>query len=285
MALIACPECGREKVSDSAISCPDCGFNIKEYMHTKIIKKTFYDEFSFEKCVFENGIADGASGKYIGRNKKYDFIYEVMGKTIITKNVQKGNVSSDTLINNDKIIVEDSPFVVKGSLPEGKTFSTTFNKYDSKNEVWESTHFAEDGTFTKMSSKGVVTHKGIYLRDDCFIAIKFTNPDWGTYLLYIEDNNMYSFFRFEESLLPTLKKLKSDIESIKVDVEPKKPNFYEIKQSERKDNSVAVTCPYCKSTNTSKIGALKRSTSFGLFGFGSSKIGKQWHCNSCSSDF
>lgn len=31
MALIQCPECGREKVSDTAEMCPDCGFGIKEY--------------------------------------------------------------------------------------------------------------------------------------------------------------------------------------------------------------------------------------------------------------
>lgn len=31
MALVKCPECGREKVSDTAKSCPDCGFNVKEY--------------------------------------------------------------------------------------------------------------------------------------------------------------------------------------------------------------------------------------------------------------
>ncbi len=46
-----------------------------------------------------------------------------------------------------------------------------------------------------------------------------------------------------------------------------------------------VTCPYCKSTRVAKIGVIKRSVSFGLFGFGSGKIGKQWHCNSCKSDF
>ena len=31
MALVKCPECGREKVSDSAEACPDCGFNIRKY--------------------------------------------------------------------------------------------------------------------------------------------------------------------------------------------------------------------------------------------------------------
>lgn len=31
MALISCPECGRERVSDTANSCPGCGYNIAEH--------------------------------------------------------------------------------------------------------------------------------------------------------------------------------------------------------------------------------------------------------------
>ena len=31
MALVKCPECGREKVSDNAEACPDCGYAIKAY--------------------------------------------------------------------------------------------------------------------------------------------------------------------------------------------------------------------------------------------------------------
>lgn len=31
MALIECPECGRENVSDSAEACPDCGYGIKAH--------------------------------------------------------------------------------------------------------------------------------------------------------------------------------------------------------------------------------------------------------------
>lgn len=46
-----------------------------------------------------------------------------------------------------------------------------------------------------------------------------------------------------------------------------------------------ITCPYCKSTNVQKIGLLNRTFSTGLFGLGSSKVGKQWHCNNCKSDF
>lgn len=47
----------------------------------------------------------------------------------------------------------------------------------------------------------------------------------------------------------------------------------------------SVKCPYCSSTNTSKISMVGRVVSTGLFGLGSKKIGKQYHCNKCNSDF
>lgn len=53
----------------------------------------------------------------------------------------------------------------------------------------------------------------------------------------------------------------------------------------RKQSEPKITCPYCKSTNTKKIGVISRSVSIGLFGLGSKKINKQWHCNHCGSDF
>lgn len=46
-----------------------------------------------------------------------------------------------------------------------------------------------------------------------------------------------------------------------------------------------VKCPYCQSTNTKKLDVIDRGVSFGIFGFASSKVGKQWHCNNCKSDF
>lgn len=46
-----------------------------------------------------------------------------------------------------------------------------------------------------------------------------------------------------------------------------------------------VTCSYCGSTNVKKIGLLNRAISTELWGLGSKKIGKQFHCNNCKSDF
>ena len=46
-----------------------------------------------------------------------------------------------------------------------------------------------------------------------------------------------------------------------------------------------IHCPYCNSTNVTKIGTVNRAISVGMFGLASKKIGKQWHCNNCGSDF
>lgn len=52
-----------------------------------------------------------------------------------------------------------------------------------------------------------------------------------------------------------------------------------------KPSEPKITCPYCKATNIRKIGIVSRSVSAGIFGLGSKKIGKQWHCDHCGSDF
>lgn len=52
-----------------------------------------------------------------------------------------------------------------------------------------------------------------------------------------------------------------------------------------KGNPYGITCPYCHATNIRKIGIVSRSISAGIFGLGSKKIGKQWHCDHCGSDF
>lgn len=44
MALIKCPECGKENVSDSAVSCPECGFAIKKYVIEKHWKEQNEEE-------------------------------------------------------------------------------------------------------------------------------------------------------------------------------------------------------------------------------------------------
>ena len=47
MALVKCPECGRENVSDSAEMCPDCGYSIKKHfdmIKEQQLKQEIYEE-------------------------------------------------------------------------------------------------------------------------------------------------------------------------------------------------------------------------------------------------
>lgn len=46
-----------------------------------------------------------------------------------------------------------------------------------------------------------------------------------------------------------------------------------------------VECPYCHSMNTEKISGVARGVSIYVMGVASPKIGKQWHCKQCGSNF
>ena len=44
-----------------------------------------------------------------------------------------------------------------------------------------------------------------------------------------------------------------------------------------------IHCPYCNSSNVTKIGTVNRAVSVGMLGLASSKIGKTHKCNECGS--
>ena len=46
---------------------------------------------------------------------------------------------------------------------------------------------------------------------------------------------------------------------------------------------INVYCPYCNSSNVTKISIVNRAVSVGMFGLASSKIGKTHKCNDCGS--
>lgn len=51
-------------------------------------------------------------------------------------------------------------------------------------------------------------------------------------------------------------------------------------------SAVKPECPYCHSTNTSKISGASKAGSVAMFGiFAAGKVSKQWHCYKCGSDF
>lgn len=49
--------------------------------------------------------------------------------------------------------------------------------------------------------------------------------------------------------------------------------------------SPLVYCPFCNSVNTVKISTTSKVINTAMFGIFGTKRHKQWHCNSCNSDF
>ena len=67
MALVKCPECSREKVSDSADMCPDCGYAIKAY-YDKV--KQEEEEKRLEEEREKQRIADEEKRKRLQEDKE-----------------------------------------------------------------------------------------------------------------------------------------------------------------------------------------------------------------------
>ena len=59
----------------------------------------------------------------------------------------------------------------------------------------------------------------------------------------------------------------------------------ELDEYNAKSRPNAVQCPYCKSWQTEKIGTGERVVSIAVAGPASGKIGKQWKCLKCGSNF
>lgn len=54
---------------------------------------------------------------------------------------------------------------------------------------------------------------------------------------------------------------------------------------EKQQPTSSITCPYCKSTNCTRITATAKAINTALFGIFGNKRRYQWHCNNCKSDF
>lgn len=63
MALVTCPECGREGVSDTAIACPSCGFPIKAYFEQSEVKPNLEENKADNNPVAEKNGSGKSSNK------------------------------------------------------------------------------------------------------------------------------------------------------------------------------------------------------------------------------
>lgn len=91
MALVKCPECGRDNVSDSAKACPNCGYNIRGYYSniTQMNNSTsenegvnYLDDASVNNSD-DASVNNSDDGSYTQNSKDRNITYVVIGLIVL----------------------------------------------------------------------------------------------------------------------------------------------------------------------------------------------------------
>lgn len=98
MALIKCPECGRDNVSDSAVSCPNCGFNIREYFEKlQTDEDDFIENFTTDTVKNESAELERINKEREERNKREEERLKALSNT------NKNNIEIENKRNSERI--------------------------------------------------------------------------------------------------------------------------------------------------------------------------------------
>jgi len=205
--LIKCPECGRENVSDTAATCPDCGYEIKTYfekIRQKEIQEAKYKEAQQKHM---EDVAARATAVHVPTKRPSMNIY-LYGSILC---------GIFTIIS---IIVQFWLGMLFLAVATWVYYSLGMDKLKARQKIYD-------------------MHK--------------------------QDTEQY-----QKQIILLQDSEKAQVEAIR--------NYKNL-------NLTNAKCPICGSSNIKKISTINKVVSTEMLGLASNKIGKQWHCNSCKSDF
>lgn len=247
MALVKCPECGRENVSDSATSCPNCGYNIKE--HYDKVKREEQERLKQER-IKAMPKAQRPNLNYCPECKK-----EFPGDLRICPNCGFSLDDKENILRlkeiarleieaNDKLWFKDSLKLIVTFAIFSICFFILF-------------YFIRFGLF---SAGGILSF---------LLTIGF---------LF----SLYSDYSSKEKAKEELELAKKDYDKYKAQKD-KEREAAKIRSA--MDNARRAAnhpkCPNCGSTNTVRITTANRMASVAAVGIASGKIGKQFECKNC----
>lgn len=203
----------------------------------------------------ENDTAEGLFGKYTRRA----FLNE--GKELLEKHPEYHYVSEDPYIRNDKDLYTSVlwAYMIDYILKE---HPETQWQYDFGK--WQEIHSEEHAGF----------HKG--KENKIYLGINGRFIRWYNDQLREQANPGTLERERQERIREQAQKDKELQESIALH---RQIDAYNAAKHPH------VECPYCHSMNTEKISGVARGVSIYVMGVASPKIGKQWHCKQCGSDF
>ena len=241
MALIKCPECGKENVSDSAEKCPECGYPIKKYLSKQ--KKTIEKRDSVNKIQRDKSESEDSSSVFWSKNLKPILLFTsiallIIGALVLLSNrnnsltrIDSEQTSNDEMSTTDINEVaeideieedyfetpEDIPFVSDSSEDEWNTQG--FNDNPNNLHTLKSIRTSGENEF---KDYGRVTRQGkwVYFYEDNALY-KVNIDNWqpvfiantpkvtylniiGDYLYYIEDGSSVCRMRTDGQMHETL---------------------------------------------------------------------------------
>lgn len=252
MSLILCPECNAQ-ISDKSTVCIHCGCPL-------IISS----DISKEIELIENQLFDLNTA--LMQKEPHNLIYNKINslfKIVHQKIENKANPQYDDLLFIvTKHLCYNANIITHSTVTQ--YFSLLNMKYVTENGYTKSIELLQD--IINNSSKHICFWFPLYQFLENAPEI---NKNYLKILL--DTNNAFG--------QPKI----NDVYAYAKEYLPKTP-YLSLQNNNQKEQNT-IKCPYCQSTNVTKISTAGRVASVGLFGLGSSKIGKQWHCKNCKSDF
>jgi len=279
MALIKCPECGKE-ISDKASVCINCGFPLSELENAIVVEETssvektpskeviYYDLSRIRiKTVFENGLEDGVTG--ICNENSIEYEYRVENDSVYI--TRRPGVVVRLIIDGDFLVCENGKY--DGNIPNESKFNATCSYKNFMGNI-DRRSFKNDGTYSGTSFGEA--DNGAYVREGQIIVLSGNSTGGIQNAYLIHNDEFYIGSYIKEERVATVKELFPHIgESLE----------QTFSAPILKSATPVVKCPYCQSENTKKISSTAKAVNVALFGIFGNKRKYQWHCNNCNSDF
>lgn len=241
MALIKCPECNKE-VSSSAVSCPHCGYEIKEYYDNKIAEEQIKKEEEIKKQIKERQDAkENIKRRYEDAEKNKDMTISIL------KNCYK----HETIMSIVMGILSIISIII--------TITVIRNFHEE---------LGQENPIRLLVFILIIISLGLLLSYSSKSNLK---KEYKKRLKKAEMNILiYEDYMIEED--KRKEEIQRKIEENEKIQEEREERLYEIEHPE---------CPNCKSRNTHRIKNTSRIISVAVLGLASSKIGKQYKCGKC----
>lgn len=276
MALIQCPECGKE-ISDKAPACIHCGFPLQQQSNTaKIVVN-----ISCDKLI--QFIQDRAN-YFMSNVEEYNketalYIFEVKPKI-------------------EELIVEAEHLEQLGDTSLWNKLAITIARIDKQTAYYsgwgEHKKLFEFIDFSKIQLDGQKEIMNVILKsfeDELFGGTNHITYWYPIYqlLIYGTEENKAILNNYLSVLNNTQKQTRYDDLMEMINENLGTPNLLPIKNNTI--NSIQNTvqnlpkCPTCQSTNIKKVSTASKAGSVFMWGLLSQKVKKQWHCNNCGYEW